>query len=250
MAHIRYKDGDASPATTWVCKMPAGPVPFFGELLRQAGVCGVSLGLHLGSRSVVVHFPEPKQSGDAKSQICTIFGKGGVAKDSVESIAAFDQFHAESWGLAAVNAPKIPEPAEFGDVVDEADDSEVSDLGYQSEVESDAGGAPEPVGQELQVMPDLFALAVQEPLAAAVPSYSRTLGMDTAEQAALKEAFKKDKADPRLLEELFPRHGPLQAHSRGGGAPAQSLRGPPSHPLAWGDARAPHVLQGAEPTPG
>ena len=203
MAPIRYHDGSTKEATTWVCQMPVFPVPYFGEALAQARKKSVIIGLHLQSHSVVVHFPKEKQCGDAKSQIRTIVGKGGAVKGSIERITPFDLFHAESWGLAAVNAPYIPEPVGFGEVVDEAENSEVSDLGYQSEVKSDAGEAPEPVGQELQVMPDLFALAVPEALA--VPSYSRTLGMDTAEQAALRQAFIEDNAGPRLLEELFPR---------------------------------------------
>ena len=213
MAPIRYHDGSTKEATTWVCQMPVVPVPYFSEALTQARKKSVIIGLHYQSRSVVVHFPKEKQCGDAKSQIRTILGKGGAVKDSVERITPFDLFHAESWGLAAVNAPNIPESVGFVEVVDEAENSQVSDLGYQSEVESDAGEALEPVGQELQVteqvMPDLFALAVPEALA--VPSYSRTLGMDTAEQAALRQAFVEDKAGPRLLEELFPRG---MAHSK------------------------------------
>jgi len=160
MAPIRYHDGSTKEATTWVCQMPVAPVPYFCEALAQARKKSVIIGLHYQSRSVVVHFPQQKQSGDAKSQIRAILGKGGVAKDSVEGVTPFDLFHAESWGLAAVNAPNIPEPAGFGEVVDEADNSEVSDLGYQSEdVESDAGEAAEPAGRELGLLPDLFALA-------------------------------------------------------------------------------------------
>ena len=217
MAHFRFHNDAAGStlATTWVCEMPAAVVPYFGEAIVQARLKSVGLGLHPQSRSLVVHFPKEKQSSEVKSQIRTLLGKGGVAKDSVERVTPFDQFHAESWGLVAVNAPKIPEPAEFGDVVDEAENSEVSDLGYQSGVESDAEEAAEPAVQELGLLPDLFALAVQRPLAVqgplAVPSFSRTLDMDTSEQAVLKKAFEEDKADPRLLEELFP-HG--MAHSK------------------------------------
>ena len=87
MAHIRFHDAASSKfATTWVCEMPAVPVPYLGEALAQARLKSVIIGLRLQSRSAVVHFPQPKQSCDAKSQICTILGKGGVAKDLVESV--------------------------------------------------------------------------------------------------------------------------------------------------------------------
>jgi hypothetical protein len=59
MVQLLHNTGNAAKATTWVVPAPSCEIPYHGEVLEQFQKKGFFLGLHVESRSVVVHFPTP-----------------------------------------------------------------------------------------------------------------------------------------------------------------------------------------------
>ena len=119
---IRFNNGKAGEATTWVCKAPNCSLPFFGEALHEAEMKGMHLGLHLESSSVVVHFDQARSSQSVKRMLATVLGKGGSINRAIEGMESLDFYHAESWGLVKLNAPVVP--GYFDHVVEEDELSE------------------------------------------------------------------------------------------------------------------------------
>ena len=208
---LRVNNGRACEATTWVCKAPDCNLPFFGTALDEAAMKGMHIGLHLESRSVVVHYAQSRPSQSVQRSLAVVLGKGGSIHKAIENMESFDLYHAESWGLVQLNAPAMPEPDYLDNVVDE---DELSEVETEAEVEVpqvDAGPseASIPDVSELAVLsPDLFALVVQ-PTAKTVrvPSLNKALDMDTSYQKELREAMEKagGPLSQDLKKDLFPR---------------------------------------------
>ena len=189
---FHYDGNSASEATTWVCKASSDlSVPYYNDALEDAVKKGVFIGLHKDTRSFVVHWLEPQTAQAVRRKLQTILGKGGAAKKVIQSVEAFDLFHAESWGMIKVDCPDIPEPLVEEDDLDEElmESDEFEELQEPEELEpedADAGG------QQMVVAPDLFALAVAPaPESLVVPGLLTALGTQTAEQEQLRAAFEK-----------------------------------------------------------
>lgn len=212
MKQIRHHHGNAALATTWVCTMPPVQIPYYGDAIEAASKKGVFMGLHLASRSVVIHFPQPESVNHAKAKINGILAKGGVPKGVVDALTPFDLFHGESWGMMKVNAPHVPKAVDT--VVDDEDkdeDADEDELPSHSEEEQAEEEELAEVPEELTpAQPDLFGLVpldVGGPGKVRIPCYSTALGMETAGQTEVKEAFARAGAPmtPYLEERLFPR---------------------------------------------
>jgi hypothetical protein len=134
---MHYDGNSAGEATTWVCKASSDlNVPYYNDALEEATKKGVFIGLHKDSLSFVVHWLEPQSALAVRRKLQTILGQGGAAKKAIQSVEAFDLFHAESWGMIKVNCPDLPEP------LVEEDDLEESELPEELE-ESEAEESPE-----------------------------------------------------------------------------------------------------------
>jgi len=205
MVQLSFDSGNAAEAFTWVCTAPDLNLPYHDETLENAIRNGVFVGLHVASRSIVVHFSEPRQSKDARSKIQTILRVGGAAKKCLGTLEAFDNFHAESWGLITLNAPNIPEyKADVDAVIEEDDASDVEPS--PTEDPQEEPDVPEAGVQEVaQVSPDIFALVAQSaPRQIRVPSMNKCLDLDTADQKELRNALVKAGGPlTEYLEETF-----------------------------------------------
>jgi len=96
---------------------------------------GMHIGLHLESRSVVVHCAEPLPSQSVQRSLAVVLGNGGSINKAIEGMESLDLYHAESWGLVQLNAPAMPEPNYLDNVVEEDELSEV-----ESEADDEAPG--------------------------------------------------------------------------------------------------------------
>ena len=103
-----FDTGVVSDATTWVVTAPGVAIPFLQEALDQALKQKVFIGLHIESRSIIVHFNELQGGQRARSKLETIFGAGGAPRRCLDSVEAFDIFHAESWGLVTTPGVVVP----------------------------------------------------------------------------------------------------------------------------------------------
>ena len=68
MVQLLHNTGNASKATTWVVPAPSCAIPYYGEVLREFEKKGFFQGLHVESRSVVVHFPTPHEVKEVKAK--------------------------------------------------------------------------------------------------------------------------------------------------------------------------------------
>ena len=200
MDFIRKQVGGAGEATTWVCTVVPGlKLPYHQEALKEAKEKNISLGLHLESESILVRFPEAWQNKDARSKIQTILVKGGAPRECINTVESFDLFHAESWGMLAMN---MPDKHDLFDQIIEPDDSSEDEPQEAAQgVESEA---------TLQVdgrAPGMFALAIpQGPRRIMVPSFSEALLMEPPAQTQLKAALAAaGPLAPDIEKRLFPR---------------------------------------------
>ena len=211
---ICFNNGNACEATTWVCKAPDCSLPYYGEALSEAERKGMHLGINLESRSVVVHFAQPRPSQSVQRTLAVVLGKGGSTKKAIEGMESLDLYHAESWGLVKLSAPAMPEY--FDHVVEEDELSEVEskaedELCSESEEapQVDAGPSEASVPEVFELAapsPDLFALVVQ-PVKTTIPSFNKALLMETSHQKELREAMEKagGPLSKDLKDALFPR---------------------------------------------
>ena len=105
---LHPNSGKCSKATTWVCKAPECQLPYFATALEMAVKQGMIIGLHLESRSIIVHLLEKQPSQQVRRKMATLLNTGTEAtasKVTIESIEAMDWFHAESWGFVSVVSP-------------------------------------------------------------------------------------------------------------------------------------------------
>ena len=205
---IRFNNGKACEATTWVCKVPDCSLPFFGEALHEAEMRGMHLGLHLESRSVLLHFESPQTSQGAQRKLAVVLGKGGSIDKAIEDMQSLDPFHGESWGFVKLNAPTMPDSDYLDTVVEEDELSEVESEDEDEDPQLDAGpfeaSVPE-VSELAAPSPDLFALVVQKKVR--IPALNKALGMETSYQKELREAMEKagGPLSEDLKKDLFPR---------------------------------------------
>jgi hypothetical protein len=106
---LRRCSGNASEATTWVCKAPDQEIPYYGEALNAAVSKGMFIGFHFESRSIIVHLDEPQVAQRVQRKLQTILGIGASAKVMIQRMEALDHFHTEVWGLEKLNRPNMPD---------------------------------------------------------------------------------------------------------------------------------------------
>jgi hypothetical protein len=195
MVELCFKDGRASEATTWVCTAPGLSLPFFQEALDDALKKGVCIGLHKESFSILVHFPEPQSSKDVRCKLQAILRQGGASKQCLDSIEAFDNFHAESWGMVTLSGPNIPQYADVVVEEDELSDTDAEECAAVAEEPKAVAEEPETIAEELTTQavpaqPDLFALVVKRvPQEILIPSVNKCLDMDTVDQRQFRKAL-------------------------------------------------------------
>ena len=105
---LHPNSGNYSKATTWVCKAPECQLPYSGEALDMAVKQGMMVGLHLESRSMIVHLPLRQLAQQVHRKLETILGKGAAAKVAIEQIEAMDWFHADKRGSCPWSLRKCP----------------------------------------------------------------------------------------------------------------------------------------------
>ena len=87
---LRVNNGKACEATTWVCKAPNCSLPYYGEAFDEAAMKGMHVGLHLESRSVVVHYAQPRPSQSVQRSLAVVLGKGGSIDKAIEGMESFE----------------------------------------------------------------------------------------------------------------------------------------------------------------
>jgi len=195
MVELIFEEGRASEATTWVCHTGAARLPYFQEALEQVLRKGVSVGLHLESRSIVLNFPEAQSAQAVRRKLQTILGQAGGARRCVEKVESLDLFHAESWGLLKVNAPTIPETFDILVEEDELSEEEFLRDAVEGTVPSErALEASEEAQEAAEASSDLFALvSVEDPALVRVQSMNRALTRslcsETPDERALKTSM-------------------------------------------------------------
>jgi hypothetical protein len=187
-------DGKAvsDKATTWVCTTSNVTLPYSGEALADAVSKGIAVGLHLESRSLVVHFPQPEPAQGAKRKLQTILGKGGAARRCIDGAESLDLFHAESWGMVHVKSPEMPDV--FDRLIEEDDassDSAPEHEGVAPELEED-----KPVQAANAMVPEspcLFNLALPtEPQDIRVRSLLDALTTSLETESNEEQALRRD----------------------------------------------------------
>ena len=177
---ICFQEGRASKATTWTCRVPNCNIPQIGEFMDHAETRGMSIGLEPTSHSMIIQFATPQTHQGMERNLTSILASGG-SNDHIEDIECLDLFHAESWGLVSLHAPKLPESV---DILVEEDELEEDEL-EEDELEED----------ELEAGPhDIFAAGLQElqvPKTIRVPEMVRALSMESACQKELRIAMEK-----------------------------------------------------------
>ena len=88
-------------ATTWVLNAPNCQVPCYQKALEVAKQKNVAIGLHIGSRQIVIQFDQIKTKQRAMQVFKMILCKGGGVDQCVETISVMDKFHAETLGLVS-----------------------------------------------------------------------------------------------------------------------------------------------------
>jgi len=219
---LRFDNGRAALATTWVCKTPAEClVPYAGDALAEAVRRGMHVALHLESRSILVHFEQPQPGQRVQGKLATVLGKGGAMRKCIDEVEAFDLYHAELWGLLPIRPPPLPEQSEwcrFGGAGDDEllsteEDQDLSS-GCESDLEQDdeeGGGEQAEAGGNEIVCGDLFRSSL--PRAAndhSLPDALEALGMESASERGRRAAFtaRGGPLSPYLQEALLSRGRP------------------------------------------
>ena len=105
---LKFDNGAASEATTWVTRAPAAEkVPFLGETLFEASKRGMCIGLHVKSGSIIVHFAELVTCQNAMCKMRTVLGKGMLMNPPLGDFEALDSYHAEFWELIPPQLPPM-----------------------------------------------------------------------------------------------------------------------------------------------
>ena len=105
---LKFDNGAATEATTWVTRAPAaGKVPFLGETLFEASKRGMCIGLHVESGSIIVHFAELVTGQNAMCKMRTVLGKGMLMNPPLGDFEAMDSYHAEFWELIPPQLPPM-----------------------------------------------------------------------------------------------------------------------------------------------
>ena len=204
---IRFNEGRAAEATTWVCSSPRCTLPYLGEAVQDAVQKGMALGLNVESYSIVLHFSESQSCQDAQRKFQTMLGKGGASQKIIEDVEALDLYHGERWGLVDLAAPLVP--SSIDDVLEEDDlSSDGSEVSHEDDRVSET--LEEPLDEELGILryqPDIFSLATPEKRTIRIPGISRALTMETRHEKDLRtEMFLRGGALSEELEKrLFPR---------------------------------------------
>jgi len=188
---LSFDNGNASEATIWVCQIPNCALPYVNETLETDSRQGMSLGIHLESRSVVLHFSKVLTHQHACQRLEAALGKGGALQRCVQGMEALDLYDAEEWGLVQLNAPMLPDS-----------DDELIEGDEISDVESVAVEETQAQASE----PDLFALAIPSAKPIRVPDALETLDIATQAEEELRADFESaGPLTPYLQEHLFPR---------------------------------------------
>ena len=227
---LRRSSGNVSEATTWVCKAPDHELPYCGEALNAAVSKGMFIGLHPGSRSVIVHLPEPQQAQRVQRKLQTILGCGASAKVMIERMEALDHFHTEVWGLEKLNRPNIPEVV--GNIIEEDD---LSDSESEPDVTMDTQDEPftdETHPSQGPLHQNLFELALPHTqVTHVVPSFLATLNIKSEHERNLFNEFESVGPLTPFLEKALGQRG--VAHTL---EIQQTVRSSASHyiyPIQW-----------------
>jgi len=186
-------------------------LPYLGEAVQDAVQKGISLGLNVDTRSIVVHFPEPQPCQVVQRKIQTMLGKGGASQKIIENIDALDLYHGERWGLVDLAAPVLPSPIDAIVVEDDLSSGESEGPPPEDDISEEVSAAAvrdEGPASIVRFQPDLFSLVAQEEKRTVrIPSMSRALGMETEHEKELRrEMFLRGGSLGEELEKrLFPR---------------------------------------------
>ena len=162
MDFIRKEDGNAAKATTWVCTAAPGlELLYYQEALDDAIKRGISIALHLESRSLLLRFPMPVLAIDVRVRLESILGKGGAATKCVDTVKVFDFFHAESWGMLAVNMPDLSKSELFDELVEE-ESSEEEPVQEAESADDAPEAAEEPAEEEAERVTQVVAQIPQD----------------------------------------------------------------------------------------
>jgi hypothetical protein len=199
---IHFDKNPASEAMTWVFDIETCNLSKSEEAIAYAKAKGIFFGLHTESRNMLVQFPKPETREIAVRKLKVILGKGGATDVNFKTVESFDLFHAEFFGLVAVNAPSMPTPTRLPNFV-EGDEMELaSDATSDASAEDDASlevsadmepheaeEEPEDV-TELQAVEkvDIFSLACVRPTVY-IPSMLEALATETAHEKELRASF-------------------------------------------------------------
>ena len=203
---ILFDKNSVSEALTWVFDVQSCNLSEGKKVIEDAQSKNIFFGMRTESRSILVQFPKPETKEFAMRKLKVILGKGGAEEVIFKAVESFDLFHAELFGLVAVNAPSMPTPTRFPDVV-EGDDMELA-----SDVTSDASAEfPDEAEEEPDDVPelqavkkvDLFALACADPTVY-VPSMLEALATESVHEKELRASFG---TWTPYLEEKFVRRG-------------------------------------------
>jgi hypothetical protein len=195
---LNFNNGNAGKASTWVCKTPGCNLPFFREAILDAEKKGISIGLHISSRSIVVNVPDPLVTQRIAQRLETILGKGGAVSACIEGLESFDLFHAEEWGLVKINAPVMPYRTTL---VVEGDD--LSDEEVQSDEDVDGMVGPLATFESPPPLVDIFAL-VSPSTTVRIDSTLETLNIEAAHEKERRSAFEAcGPLSPYLESQLF-----------------------------------------------
>ena len=193
---IHFDEKPAAEALTWVFDVQSCHLPEGAEAIAYAQSKNIFFGLHTKSRSMLVQFAKPETKVVATQKMKVILFKGGAEEVNFKAVESFDLFHAEFFGLVAMNAPSIPTPVQFHNVVDgdemeqasEATSEASAEDGMFSAMDEDADAVP--ADAELQAVEnvDLFALVCERP-AVYVPSILEALATESAHEKEHRAAF-------------------------------------------------------------
>jgi hypothetical protein len=208
---IHFNEKAATEALTWVFDVQSCQLPEGAEAIAYAQSKNIFFGLHTKSRSMLVQFAKPETKVFATQKMKVILCKGGAKEVNFKSVESFDLFHAELFGLVTMNAPRIPTPVQFHNVVDgdemeqasEATSEASADDGMLSAMDEEADDIPSDAELQAVENVDLFALVCVRPTVY-VPSMLEALAMMTAHEKELRAAF--GGLTP-YLEEKFIRRG-------------------------------------------
>ena len=168
---------------------------------------------------MIIQFETPQTAQDMKRNLTSILASGG-SNNPIKDIECLDLFHAESWGLVSLHAPKLPESVDVlveedelvGDESEaeepEADESEAD----ESEADESEADEIEDIQMPLAAAPlaaprDIFVVALLTPKTIRVPDMVRALSMESACEKDLRIAMEAagGPLSDKLKAILFPK---------------------------------------------